>query len=68
MEGIGFVADHETGLHTAMRRKDVDVELHRKVTTFPDTEKGAWAAAYMEQVLQQLSRQEISGHTFPTLQ
>ena len=68
MEGIGFVADHETGLHTAMRRKDVDVELHRQVTTFPDTEKGAWAAAYMEQVLQQLSRQEISGHTFPTLQ
>ena len=68
MEGIGFVADHETGLHTAMRRKDVDVELHRKVTTFPDTEKGAWAAAYMEQALQQLSRQEISGHTFPTLQ
>lgn len=68
LEGIGFVVDHETGLHTAMRRKDVDVELHKKVTTFPDTEKGAWAAAYMEQALQQLSRQEISGHTFPTLQ
>ena len=68
LEGIGFVVDHETELHVSMRRKDVDVELHKKVTTFPDTEKGAWAAVYMEHALHQTCTQEISGHSFPTLQ
>lgn len=68
LEGIGFVVDQETDLHTEMRRKDVDVELHKKVTRFPDTEKGAWAAVYMEQALHQTCTQEISGHAFPTLQ
>lgn len=68
LEGIGFVVDQETDLHTEMRRKDVDVELHKKITRFPDTEKGAWAAAYMEQALQKLCQHEISGSAFPTLQ
>ena len=68
LEGIGFVFYHETELHVSMRRKDADVEPHRKVTTFPDTEKGVWAAAYMEQALQKLCQHEISGSAFPTLQ
>ena len=68
LEGSGFVVDQETDLHTEMRRKDADVELHKKVTRFPDTEKGAWAAAYMEQALQKLCQHEISGCAFPTLQ
>lgn len=68
LEGIGFVVDQETDLHTEMRRKDVDVELHKKITCFPDTEKGAWAAVYMERALQKLCQHEISGSAFPTLQ
>ena len=68
LEGIGFVVDQETDLHTEMRRKDVDVELHKKTTCFPDTEKGAWAAAYMERALQKLCQHEISGSAFSTLQ
>lgn len=68
LEGIGFVVDHETELHTTMRRENIEVELHNKASKYPETEKGTWADTFMEQALQQLCRQEISGHAFPTLQ
>ncbi|MGN0747552.1 MAG: nucleotidyltransferase family protein [Aristaeellaceae bacterium] len=67
LEKLGFIVDHETDMHADLQRADVLLELHRTTSMFPQTEKGAWTADYMEQALAHVREQTLSGYTFPML-
>ena len=64
---IGFAVDHDIEMHIDLRRADIEVELHRVVSMFPDTEKARWTSAYMEQALQHVQWQQINEFSFPVL-
>lgn len=67
LEGIGFALDHETEMHADLQRGDVVLELHRTTAFFPQTEKGAWTAGYMEQALDHVRQQKLGASVFPVL-
>lgn len=67
LESKGFVTGNDAGMHVVLQRADAEVELHRTATRYPNTEKGQWAYAYMEQALQHVQWQQIEGYCFPIL-
>lgn len=67
LKDIGFMEDHDTKMHAGLRRSDTEVELHRMSSVFPDTEKGVWTAAYMDQALQYVRQETLTDWEFPVL-
>ena len=67
LETASFVRGIESKKHLDMHRKDAEVELHKIVSEYPELEKAAWLAEYMEDALQHVCRQSLSDGEFPML-
>ena len=68
----GYTYSHTTDIHTCFEKANADgstvsIELHTVVSTFPDSEKGRFAKAYMQDALRHTQTAQIGDVTFPVL-
>lgn len=63
----GFIHCGTTDIHTSFKKERVTVEVHGKVTRYPDTPKGEYASRYMLGALNELSTHSMGKYDYPML-
>ena len=67
LEADGYVWKHEYDFHSVYSCRDVVVELHNEVSTFPDTQEGNYAKEYMSGALRHTHTERMQEWEFPAL-
>ena len=67
LTSAGFAFTHDAQKHCCFEKQGVSVEVHRMVAVFPDTEKGKFAAQFMQQALHNTASVRLGGFSFPVL-
>ena len=64
----GYVLENVSDIHTCYRNKQVLIEVHQAVSRYPETRKGAYTRALMQQALEHVRMGHMSRHAFPMLE
>jgi len=63
----GYSFDHEHEFHACYMKNGVCIEVHKRVSSFPDTQAGRFARDYMDEALEHVKEVEMAGHRFKCL-
>lgn len=68
LEEAGCTRDEDFDMHVTLYCQGVCLEIHPKVSHYPDNERGRFAKATMEGALDHVTQRTLNGHTFPVLE
>lgn len=68
MVSAGYIFEGRNEIHMNFKKGRAAVEIHEKVSSYPDTEKGKFCNSFMSGALEHVRIKNIGVHAFPVLE